>query len=393
MPSVGSTSEGRRHSLRPLVAVAGLLGGVSATGAWLAADRTTLLVSAVLVAASVGRLASLPPPATRSKALAAAGGAVARLVLASAAFAMGLALAEGATRWIYRDVTSTANFRGYFTNKWFRSDVRQNHYGHRGAEFDEVKAPGVYRVAVLGDSFTFGNGVPEAQRFSNLVGDALAGRRVEVLNFGVPGNNWPEHVALLEKRVLRLRPDFVLLQWGTNDVELDADIRRRPLPEHPVANREWHEWLLARSAFYILLDSRWPALTPWRPQPEPYESYMARLYADPASDGARQAEALMRRFIALCRERGVEVGLVLVPDSGVDLGAGYPYRFLHDRVAALCRDLAVPCRDLLPAFSAVPDRFGLWVSPFDSHPSVLANRLIADEVLAGFAPGWGHSVP
>lgn len=391
MPTVGSRADGPRHSLRGLVAVAALLGLGSAAASWALGDLFRCGVSLVLVAASVARLGSPPLPSTSFKPLATMSRALARIVLLLVTCGGSIAFAELATRWIYRDVTTTANFRGYFTNNWLRSAVRTNHYGYRAAEFEEVKAPGVYRVAVLGDSFTFGNGVGEAARFSNLVGEAVKGRGIEVLNFGVPGNNWPEHVATLERRVLRLRPDFVLLQWGTNDVELDADIRNRPPAAHPIANRDWHEWLFARSAFYILLDAKWAALMPWRPRPEPYDAYVTRLYGDPASEGARHAEALMRRFIALCRERGVEVGLVLVPDTGVRLDRDYPYRFLHERVLALCGELGVTCRDLRDAFAAVPDRLTLWVSPFDSHPSVLANRLIADEVLASFAPGWNAS--
>ncbi len=131
------------------------------------------------------------------------------------ALVVSLAAAEGTMRWIYRDVTSTADSRGSFTLKWLRADVRHNHDGDRGAEFDEAKPAGVYCVAVMGDSFTYGNGVAEASRYSNLVADAVRGRGIEVLNVGFPGNNWTEHVQTLERRVLRLRPDVVLLQWGS----------------------------------------------------------------------------------------------------------------------------------------------------------------------------------
>ena len=115
---------------------------------------------------------------------------------------------------------------------------------------------------------------------------------------------------------------------------------------------------------------------------------MMRLYGDPASNGAVQAEGLMRRFLGACRERNVGVGLVLVPETAVGLGHDYPYRVLHDRVAAICQEEGITCPDLLPAYATVADRFALWVSPLDSHPSVLANRMIADVVLSTFASSW-----
>lgn len=375
--------------VRGLLALTALAGVLSAVAAVSLDEALIVVVSIVLAGTSLARLGARPPASTSSRVLGGFASISVRLSLLALATVMSLAAAEGAVRWIYRDVTTTANFRGYFSNRWLAAEVRHNHYGYRGAEFDEVKPAGVYRVAVMGDSFTYGNGVPEAKRFSNLIGAALGGRGIEVLNFGFPGNNWPEHVRTLERRVLRLRPDFVLLQWGTNDVELDGDVKRRPMVVHPVADRARHEWLLARSALYGLIDAQWTRLRPWTTRPEAYDVYMMRLYGDAASPGAVQAETLMRRFLGLCRERGVGVGLVLVPDAAVSLGADYPYRVLHERVAAICTETGVSCPDLLPVFAQVPNRFTLWVSPLDSHPSIVANEMIADAVLRTFAESWG----
>lgn len=360
----------------------------SGVAGFAAGDSGITLVSLTLVTAGSWRLVSTPPATTPHAWLAACGRVAANGLLVLVATTATLGAAEGATRWYYRDITSTADFRGYFTLKWMRGDVRHNHYGYRGAEFDEVKSAGVYRVAVMGDSFTYGNGVPEAQRFSNVVGARLRDRRVEVLNFGFPGNNWPEHVRTLETRVLRLRPDFVLLQWGSNDIELDRDVAGRPRIPPIVTNRERHEWLHEHSALYTIVNARWIGYRLRQAMGDSYDRYLTRLYADPGSEGARAAGRLMRRFIALCRERHVGLGIVLVPDAAVPLGADYPYRFMHDQVHGICRAEGVACEDLLRDFAALPDRTALWVTPLDSHPSVLANRLIADRVMTAFAPGW-----
>lgn len=376
------------HSLRAPVAICALFALVSAAFAVAGRDSLVTLVSLVLAGACLARLTSPPAPATRSRAVALVAGAAVNAVLLAATVVGSIATAEYGTRWLFRDVTTTADFRGYFTTKWMRTQVRHNHYDYRGAEFEEVKPPGVYRVAVMGDSFTYGNGVREDQRFSNLLGTALADRHVEVLNFGFPGNNWPEHVRTLERRVLRLRPDFVLLQWGTNDIELDEHVAGRPKTPPLIADRDWHEWLYARSALYTMLNAQWVRWQIRKTMGDSYDHYLVRLYGDPASEGARRAETLMRRFLELCRERGVSVGLVLFPDAAVSLGPDYPYQFMHDRVAAVCREGGITCIDLLPEYRKVADRFSLWVTPLDAHPSALANRMAADAILATFAPGW-----
>lgn len=371
----------------PLAALA-LLSGLSCAAAVRLGESTIAIASVILLVACGVRLASPPLPTTASRRLGVAAGVFANVVMVVTALALSLAAAEGATRWFYRGVTSTADFRGYFTLKWMRADVRHNHYGYRGAEFDEVKPAAIYRVAAMGDSFTYGNGLTEPERYTDIVAAAVKDRGVEVLNVGFPGNNWPEHVATLERRVLRLRPDFVLLQWGSNDIELDRDVAARPRVPPIIARRDWHEWLYERSALYTILNARWIGFQLQRQMGDTYDRYLTRLYAPPDSDGARQAEASMRRFIALCRKRGVAVGLVLFPDAAVSLGPDYPYRFMHDQVQRLCAAERVTCLDLLDPLSAVADRFRLWVTPLDSHPSALANRLAAEQVLAVFAPRW-----
>lgn len=381
------------HSLRGLVALLLLLALASFAAAVAARAIDTAVVSLVLAGACLARLTSAPSPATRNRTLARLAGATVNVVLLASTIAVSVAAAEYGTRWLFRDVTTTADFRGYFTTKWMRTQVHHNHYDYRGGEFDEVKPAGTFRVAVMGDSFTYGNGVREDERFSNLLGASLAARHVEVLNLGFPGNNWPEHVRTLERRVLRLRPDFVLLQWGTNDIELDEHVAGRPKTPPLIADRDWHEWLYARSALYTMLNAQWVRWQIRRTMGDAYDRYLVRLYGDPASEGARRAEALMRRFLDLCRERGIGVGLVLFPDAAVSLGTDYPYQFMHDRVTAICRDTGTTCVDLLPAYRTVPDRFRLWVTPLDAHPSALANRLAADAILAAFAASWTVQPP
>ena len=376
--------------LRSVLALVGLAAALSAAAAVSDRNWPVAAVSLVLLAASGWRIASAPPPVARGAVPRVLVGAAINLSVLTVALGLSGLAAEGAVRWLYRDVTTTADFRGYFTTRWMRAQVRHNHYQYRGAEFDEVRPPGIYRVAVMGDSFTYGNGVPEDRRFSNLLGAALRPRGIEVLNFGFPGNNWPEHVKTLERRILRLRPDFVLLQWGINDVELDSDVAARPLAPPLIANRAWHDALHERSALYTMLNAQWVRTQLTREMGDAYPGYMTRLYADPGSPGAVQAATLMRRFIALARARNVGVGVLLFPDATVSLGPDYPYRFLHERVQAICDDEHTPCVDLLPRLAVIPDRFTLWASSLDAHPSILANQIAAQAIEQTLAPQWGH---
>jgi lysophospholipase L1-like esterase len=309
------------------------------------------------------------------------------VVVLAASLALSVVGGEAATRWFYRDITTTSDFHGYFTQRWLRSAVRHNHYGFRGPEFDEAKPAGTYRVAVLGDSFAYGNGVAEEKRFSDRLEARLASRHVQVLNFGFPGNNWPDR-ADARAAGPRLKPDFVLLQWGTNDIESEALGAPRPTLPPLALNHNLHEWLYAHSALYSILESRWVQYELRRHLGDSYEDYMQRVYGDPSGAASRKADEWIQRFLDDCRRAHVPLAVVMFPHLNESL-ADYPLEFLHTRMGQECQEARVPYIDLLERFRQIPDTRTLWASPLDPHPNGLANRLAADEILVVLAPTWG----
>lgn len=92
---------------------------------------------------------------------------------------------------------------------------RTNSLGYRGPEFAPDKPKGVYRIACVGDSCTFGMGLREedtiARRLESTLNRAFDGAaRFEALNFGVVGYSTYQSTRQLEIDVARFAPDFVL---------------------------------------------------------------------------------------------------------------------------------------------------------------------------------------
>ncbi len=107
--------------------------------------------------------------------------------------------------------------------------VRISAQGFREREIGP-KAPGEYRIAMIGDSFTFGTGLRDEEtisaRLEQRLKDAIPGKHATVMNLGCGGYGpWQAHALLLE-RGLALQPDLVILQLFLNNDVFDTTMRR-----------------------------------------------------------------------------------------------------------------------------------------------------------------------
>lgn len=280
--------------------------------------------------------------------------------------------------------------------------LQGNRLGYPGPDVAPGAAPGKVRVVALGDSFAVGPAVPFAENYLTLLGQALPG--IEVCNFGVSGAGPREYRVVLERDGWAVRPGLVLVSvFVGNDITESL-----PSPR----------WLDPRGhALYLLATRGWQLVCEHRRQdPSPPT---ARLAAPPLSVEAFRAVEARRLAVCLtppgpamerkweralghldalvsaCRQRGVPVAFVLIPDEfqvndtvrmqalrdagvrsdAVDLDL--PQR----RLRTFCSDREVPCLDLREVFASVPGTY----APRDTHWNVRGNRLAARH-LAGWLP-------
>ena len=138
----------------------------------------------------------------------------------------------------------------------FKGLVRINNLGFRGEDVSLEKTPGTYRIAILGDSITFGRYLSEESVYPRVLEEQMNSpgkypRPVEVINAAFSGRDTWEELALLEHRVLPLNPDLVVLQICLNDHV------RFPPPEKGTAvgafgDQAWWQY----SSFLAYLDKR-----------------------------------------------------------------------------------------------------------------------------------------
>ena len=96
--------------------------------------------------------------------------------------------------------------------------LSSNSRGLRGTrEYAREKTPGVARIVVLGDSFTFGEDVGDGEAWPRRLEEILPG--TEVLNLGVHGYGHDQMLLYLKEEGLKYHPDVVVVGFLPDDME------------------------------------------------------------------------------------------------------------------------------------------------------------------------------
>ena len=302
-----------------------------------------------------------------------------------------LIISEYVVRFLYADVTTTGDNTSYFALRWKNENASTlNSMGFREREISEHKPDGIYRIAIIGDSITYGQGISDHERFSNIVENRLnmAGKRYEVLNFGKPGAETVDHIKFLDS-VLTLDPDFILLQWYTNDAE-GHDKSRRPRPYRLIPSDYVSGLLHRNSALYYLLMQKWNELQSALGLIGNYSESMDARFEDPESADSRRYDRELSEFVTKVNNHNLGMGIILFPnlvETGGDLEK-YPFGYLFDRVLAVCIENGIDCIDMRQVLDPEMPVSELWVNRLDSHPSAAVNAIAADAILERFTKQW-----
>lgn len=156
-----------------------------------------------------------------------------------------LLIGEAIIYFLYKD--KIANFPRYVSDAQYndfriRRHVPNAQYWHKSAngkwkfiinskgfrdirEYEHQKPQGVFRILVLGDSFTVGWEVQQDETYASVMERYLKenGLNAEVINAGIQGYSTAEELVFLEQEGVKYQPDVVVLGFFHND--LDDNIR------------------------------------------------------------------------------------------------------------------------------------------------------------------------
>ena len=256
-----------------------------------------------------------------------------------------------------------------------------NAAGWRDEEWAAAPAPGTQRIAVLGDSYTFGIGVDHGERFTEYLEELCPG--VEVLNFGCNAYGTDQELVTLEREVVAYRPEIVVLAaFPANDLR-DITLDRNghwPKPHFRLDGEE-----------LVHVPAR--ATRDVRLRTSSYVGEGVFRLVQGCLAGSRPVErpdeplalfgALVRRMAEVARGNGARfLVLVIHPSGDLNEAAGLGTR----RALLLLAVAEIPLLDTFAAFSAARSAGEALYLPRHDHWSAAGHRraaaLLADRLRA-----------
>ncbi len=250
----------------------------------------------------------------------------------------------------------------------------------RDREYDPGPPPGTLRIAAIGDSFVFGEGVPLESTLPRQM-EALLGSRHEILNAGVPGFNTRMEREFLEHLVAAYHCTRAIFVFVLNDVlRVEALQARENFINDLVLVRDEYLRDYEAKAWYAghirLLHFIGTQRALRRIERETIQWYRDCYDSAMNAEGLHLLEEDIRRVAVLgeCR-----VAFVIYPLME-GLERSYPFADIHERVAAIARKAGLPVMDLAPVFAGRKTS-DMQVDSSDHHPNGKAHALAARAIV------------
>ncbi len=298
-------------------------------------------------------------------------------------------------------------------------EAGNNSLGLRGPEIAADKPDDVYRIIVLGDSVTYGVYVSARQAFPALIEAQLAkqnidGRRVEVINAGVPAYTTYNQLHFYREKLKAMSPDLLILAYCMNDVvdpffhwshRRDADL---VVPDAAIPNMAYHTRQLAlqETGLLVKLLPYWSntrrllmsfnlqqktLATKWHEgNDKDYPVFLALeqpitmdVYNDYGSQEWRWLKTLIGELSAELRSEQTDFLFMIIPMT-YQIASDYPFS-PSANFARFCAELQIECLDLLDSMRGLPveDVFISYRAGFNDvwHFNPRGHKKVAREVI------------
>lgn len=266
---------------------------------------------------------------------------------------------------------------------------KHNVFGIRSPYERTAKPPGVYRIVVLGDSYTWGDKIAQTDstwpaRLERTLRTARGDTAIEVINMGERGFTTANEAEELRRIGWQFDPDLVVVQFLANDaLPSRRDFGHEDVdwlvPSHALLPSRFTTGTVANSALFAFMERQYNTLRAGGHQD--YEALPSTV--EPGFIGWQQLRDGLREMADSAHARRVPIVLAIFPlfIPGHWTATTYPVRALQDKVAREATRDGFRVFDLTPVFEAQGgDWRRWWATPYDGHPGPAADAIAADAV-------------
>ena len=263
----------------------------------------------------------------------------------------------------------------------------------QGLPYELPKPEGRFRVAVVGDSFTFAPFMQFTDTFAFKLEQMLnvqaegqeRVQRAEVVNYGVPAYSTTHEVPIVAKAISD-GADLIILQVTLNDPEVKA---HRPTgiqenmfdkfaPSTPTGvsallTKWWKTYGFVRTRLANSASHRF------------YIDYYNDLFENPKS--WEPFSRSMASISKMAKEKNIQLVAVVFPLFGIPMNERYPFYPLHKKVDELLTTLKIPHTDVSVIYKGIPLERLQVIPGVDRHPNEIAHRMAAEEIYTWLEKG------
>ena len=305
--------------------------------------------------------------------------------------------------------------RPNISNNIPNTNERLNSSGFNDTEHSRLKQQDTVRLAVIGDSFVYGV-VPRPTNLTAVIQRLAseAGKKIEVLNMGIPGAGPKNYLRLVGKDAIEMQADWVgvMLFLGNDLIQSHPDFETRIWlgTTHEVLVKPyllgWSEHYLSlyRTLLVLnrLLHERFRKNHEGTFSAESFleiESQKAKLFEISPStfilDGYSSIIEMTRQMMEISKQHGMNFFVVLAPDElqvnrslqqeviqtyGLN-PENHDFNRLSSNLSSELEALGIPVLDLLPIFQASQEKVPLYAKQ-DTHWNEAGNQLAGEAIWA-----------
>ncbi len=304
---------------------------------------------------------------------------IVNLLLLCAVFIFIIAITEFFSWFILNDETSFSS-TGPAYIKFVKENVKLNNVGFRDYNFSIEKNDSVKRIAVVGDSLSFGSGIKDfrdtyPKLLEKYLNNLNYSDKYEVYNFGIPGYDALDELNIIKNKVLDYNPNIIIIEYYENDIENnDPELKNF----ESVDNLEIPFvgfWLRDISYSYYFFESRLNKALENFGLKRKWLDTLNKTYS--SQKNTNYTLGIYGQISNITKERNITVVFVAFPV--VSDFKDYKFYFVHSFAKRISIGYNFYFIDLQSSFAKF-DHKDLSVNDYDYHPNELGHKIAAQEL-------------